>query len=313
MPHDSQPLVSIIIPTRNEEEDIARTMDALVAFTYDPLEVVVVDASTDRTPEIVQSYANRLEQLKLVSQGDKPGVSVARNVGLKEATGEIVVILNADVFPYPDFIDRIMEHYRQGADFVLVNSEIVNEGLYPRYLQSRHLRFAADQAGEQNEAVEWTEGFSCRLEAALAVGGFPEEFGLNSAGEDAIFGNRLGERYKSVVDYSIVVPHVAPTSWQIYWPQRLGRGRGGAYRLHLHEGKPIRWARALLSTLGIWAQVYLIVPLAVYAWRLTPYSPRGILDWVPFMWAHGVDRVAVGAGYWQACREIARQQEKASR
>ena len=88
MPHDSQPLVSIIIPTRNEEEDIARTMDALVAFTYDPLEVVVVDASEDRTPEIVRSYANRLERLKLVPQGDKPGVSVARKEGKSQERGE---------------------------------------------------------------------------------------------------------------------------------------------------------------------------------------------------------------------------------
>src|SRR5688572_11069739 len=91
--------VSIIVPTYNEEEDITRTMDALAAITYRPLEVIVVDASKDRTPEIIRGYEGRIAGLRLIPQGAKPGVSAARNVGLKAATGDLVVILNADVFP----------------------------------------------------------------------------------------------------------------------------------------------------------------------------------------------------------------------
>src|SRR5688572_14703074 len=100
--------VSIIIPTYNEEEDIARTMDAMAALSPHPLEVIVVDASRDRTPEIVRSYEGRIPGLRLIRQGSKPGVSAARNDGLHAATGNIVVILNGDVFPPPDFIDCIL-------------------------------------------------------------------------------------------------------------------------------------------------------------------------------------------------------------
>ena len=58
---------------------------------------------------------------------------------------------------------------------------------------------------------------------------------------------------------------------------------------------------------NMWAQVGLIVPVLLYAWRLTPHSPRGRRDWLPFAWAHAVDQFAVGVGHWQACREIASQ------
>ncbi len=303
MLHADRPLVSIIVPTYNEEADISRTMEALAAQTYRPLEVIVVDASRDRTPQIVQSYADRVPNLRLIRQRSKPGVAVARNDGLREAQGEIVVILNADVFPGPDFVERIIPHYQKGADYVAVDSRVANvEHVFPRYIQAQHVY---DQRHNPKEA-DWTEGFSCRREVALAVGGFPEEFGRNTAGEDGVFSERLRSRYTRCVDFSIVVPHVAPASFREYWRQRLGRGRGGAYRLYVHEKRPLRWPAIVRSVLGTWLLAVLVVPALADAWRLAPYSPRGRRDWLLLAWARLVEMVAVGAGYWDGAREIAR-------
>ncbi len=300
---DNRPLVSIIVPTYNEEADIARTLEALAALTYRPLEVIVVDASTDRTPQIVRSYADRIPNLRLLPQGPKRGVAVARNIGLREAQGEIVILLNADVFPYPDFIERILPYYEQGADYVLVDSRVANtEHLFPRFIQAQH---KYNQTHNPAEA-DWTEGYSCRREAALAAGGFPEEFGRNTAGEDGVFAERMRSRFKRAVDFSIVVPHVAPARFREYWHQRLGRGRGGAYRLYAYEKRPLRWGAVMRSVLGTWLLAALIVPALIYAWRIAPYSPRGRRDWLPLAWARIVEMVATGAGYWDGCREIAR-------
>ncbi len=303
MPETGHPLVSIIVPTYNEEADIARTMDALAALTYHPLEVVVVDASTDRTPEIVQSFSDRIPNLRLIRQRPKPGVSVARNDGLREAKGEIVVILNADVFPDTDFVNRIMAHYEQGADYVLVDSQVTNvEHLFPRYIQAQH-RY---EQLHNPTVADWTEGYSCRREAALSVGGFPEEFGRNTAGEDGIFAERMRSRYRRAVDFSIVVPHVAPASFREYWRQRLGRGRGGAYRLYAYERRPMRWGAIAQSVLGTWFLAAILVPALIHAWRISPYSPRGRRDWLPLVWARLIEMVAGAAGYGDGCLEIAR-------
>ncbi len=299
-----RPLVSIVVPTYNEEADIARTLDALAAQTYRPLEVVVVDASKDRTPEIVRAYEGRIPNLRLIRQRPKPGVSVARNDGLQAAQGEIVVILNADVYPDADFVARIVPHYEQGADYLSVESRVTNlDHPFPRFIQAQH---AHDQHHNPDEA-DWTEGFSCRLEAARAVGGFPEEFGRNTAGEDGVFTERLRDYgCTGARDNSIVVPHVAPAEFGEYWRQRLGRGRGGAYRLYAFEGRPLRWGAIIRSVLATWVLTVLLVPALVRAWHLTRYSPRGRADWLPLTWARLIEMAATGAGYWNGAREIAR-------
>lgn len=304
MSSDNRPLVSIIVPTYNEENDIARTMDALAAQTYRPLEVIVVDASKDRTPDIVRSYEACIPGLKLIPQGAKPGVSAARNLGLQAATGMIVCILNADVFPDCDFVERIVPHYAEGADYLLVQSEVVNihEGIFPRFIQAQHT-YKMNRYFEQE--ANWTEGFSCRREAALAVGGFPEEFGRNSAGEDVIFGDRLQAKYRRVADLTIIVKHVMPIRFKDYWRQRLGRGRGGAFRLYAYEKRSMRWGAMIRSVIGTLAFMGTLFPVVRYSWWLTEYSPNGRRDLLAFTWARLIELTARALGYWEACVEIA--------
>lgn len=300
-----QPLVSIIVPTYNEENDIARTMDALTAQTYRPLEVIVVDASQDRTPEIVHSYEACTPGLKLIPQGAKPGVSAARNLGLLAATGEIVCILNADVFPDRDFVERVVPHYSEGADYLLIQSQVANirDGIFPRFIQAQHT-YKMNRYFEQE--ANWTEGFSCRREAALAVGGFPEEFGRNSAGEDVIFGDRLQAKYRRAVDLTIVVKHVMPTRFKEYWRQRLGRGRGGAFRLYAYDKRPMHWGAIVRSVIGTLAYMGTLFPVVRYAWWLTEYSPYGRRDLLAFTWARLIELTTRALGYWEGCVEIAR-------
>jgi glycosyltransferase involved in cell wall biosynthesis len=304
MPAGEQPLVSIIVPTYNEEADIRTTMDALAALDYRLLEILVIDdASQDRTLEIVESYRDRIPSLHVLPQQTNRGVAASRNVGLKEAAGSIVVILNADVFPEPDFVRRIVPYYvRDEADYLIVDARVANgEAVYPRYVQARH---EYELATMDMDTLHWTEGFSCKRDAALAVGGFPEEF-PGASGEDAVFTERLVEAgYRRGMDFTIVVPHIAPPDLREFWKQRRGRGRGGAYRLYAYERQPVRWGSVIRSLGGTWLLAGLLVPAMVYAWHLTAYSPRGKQDWLPFAWAHSVDRVAVSAGYYRGCREI---------
>ncbi len=237
-------LVSVIVPTYNEASDIRRTLEALVGQTYPAKEIIVVDDSTDATPRIVGEYASR--GVVLLRPPVRRGRCEARNMGIKAARGDVVVILNSDVFPEPDFLGRIVVHYRHGADYVLVESQVANiEALFPRYMEAVH---RATYAGR--DWVEWTEGFSCRRAAALDVGLFPETPVPLCAGEDGYFGARLARKYRRVIDRSIVVPHVIPESLQEFWAQHVGRGRGGPRCFYFLYGwsLPAIAARALVKT-----------------------------------------------------------------
>src|SRR3990167_6012515 len=98
---------SIIVPTYNEEKDITPTLEALSTLDYPDYEVFMVDDSTDSTPEIIERYKDR--GIKLIHPGGV-GRCEARNIGIKMATGEVVVILNADVQIPRDFLQKIKKH-----------------------------------------------------------------------------------------------------------------------------------------------------------------------------------------------------------
>ena len=91
------PNVSIIIPTKNEEKVIGRTLAHLRdSLPKDDYEIIVVDdESADRTAEIARAYADQV----LVRVGEVHGIARGKNAGAKRARGEFVVFLDADCEP----------------------------------------------------------------------------------------------------------------------------------------------------------------------------------------------------------------------
>jgi chlorobactene glucosyltransferase len=104
---DSKPKVSVILPARNEEKYIARCLDTLLAQDYPNFEVIAInDNSTDRTGEIIQSYAVRDRRIVYVSTPAKPegwaGKNWACHQGYKKASGEYLFFTDADTEHAPD-------------------------------------------------------------------------------------------------------------------------------------------------------------------------------------------------------------------
>jgi glycosyltransferase involved in cell wall biosynthesis len=296
------PLVSIIVPTYNEANDVRRTLNALVAQTYGKKEILVIDDSTDDTPSIIQEYAS--QGVILMRPRVRRGRCEARNLGILSARGDIIVILNADVFPDPDFLERILGHYRRGADYVLVESQVANTGaLLPRYLECLH-----QHAYAGTEWIEWTEGFSCRRAAALDVGLFPETPVPICAGEDGYFAARLARKYRKVIDRSIVVRHVAPESVREFWGQRVGRGQASPqYFFFLdHQSLLAIVARVSAKTLRAALVIVCVAPALLFCMRLCRYSPRRQRDLPGFCAAFTLSLLAQVRGEWLGVHDVVR-------
>jgi glycosyltransferase involved in cell wall biosynthesis len=287
-----------VVPTRDEAADIAATLDAALALAHDDLEVLVVDDSRDATPAIVARYPS--PPVRLLRQSRGRGRAAARNEGILAAGGEIVVVLNADVRLPPDFVRRILPHYAAGADYVLVENRVANvERAAPRYLQALH-EHDYPARPDVEAVMQWTEGFSCRRAAALAVGLVPEGSTVPLlAGEDGWFGDRLAAAgYRKAFDRGIVVTHVTPPDLRGFWRQRAGRGQGGPQILHERHGWPLgRIARASVNTI-IGRLLELAIPVAPLrrGWRLSAHSSRGRRDWLPFSALAWVESAATAWG-----------------
>lgn len=300
------PSFSVVIATLNEASDIAATLDAVLSQRQPALEVIVVDGgSTDGTRDIVRSYAAR-GPVRLLDQGERTGVGVARNVGLRAASGDVVVILNADVRPPLDFIERLASLYREGYDYVSVESRVENlHDATGRFLQAEHeLRYDPDR-----RRVGWTEGFSCRRSLTQSVL-FPEEVPC-AGGEDVVFFQRLcGASAAWRFERSIVVTHRVPSTLRAFWRQWQGRGEAVPYLERRVLGLPMAVVVARTALAGLWslAMAATVIAPAVGAWRRARRSPRGLRD-LPAFWA--LDHVRMAAhrgGEWRSLLRIWREE-----
>lgn len=298
--------VSIVIPTYNEEADVGRCLDAAVLLDPPAHEIIVVDdCSTDGTISVLHDYEKRFG-IRVLRQERNQGVAAARNRGVRETIGEIVVILNADVMLPRDFLRRILPHYDAGAEFVLVESKVANgEGLFPRFIEAQHHALY-----DHRDDIVWTEGFSCRRAAALGVGLFDESF-PGCSGEDAVFGELLERRYRKAIDRSIVVTHIAPATLREFWRQRRARGRGWSFRLHFVNRVPLYVIRYYLLGVSLWslAQVLTVIPFVRGALALAKFDPRGRAAVPGFTLAAILQQVAQRVGEIRGYLEMVRSRE----
>lgn len=93
---------TVVIPLYNKEKEIARTLHSVLAQTYAPLEILVVDdGSTDGSARVVRSFASPL--IRLLPQANA-GVAAARNRAAGEASGNYIAFLDGDDAWKPDYL-----------------------------------------------------------------------------------------------------------------------------------------------------------------------------------------------------------------
>ena len=285
-------LVSIIVPTFNEEVDIRDTLERLIRLSYKNKEIIVADDSTDKTPEIVKEYEKFGVTLlrRGVNEGGRCG---ARNLGIMRSRGDILIILNADVLLPEDFIERIMNHYVNGADYVLVQSQVSNGNkLFARYVDAKsHILY------DGQDWIEWTEGFSCRRSVAFDAGLFPITPIPLVAGEDGYFGGQLKKKgYKKVIDRTIVISHAAPEELKSYWRARKEKRNVLPHYFLYHKPLPYLLTKEVVFVLYSFFYIASIFPLVFWALRVQRFSPRGMRDTFPFVYSAVLERVAVMSG-----------------
>lgn len=110
--------VSVVIPTYNSEEYIAQALKSVFNQTYQNFEVILVDdASTDHTVSIAQSFADK--RLKIIKSGLNRGVSHSRNLGIAQARGKWIALLDSDDWYDTERLEKLLAvAEQQDADMI---------------------------------------------------------------------------------------------------------------------------------------------------------------------------------------------------
>ena len=110
-----KPLVSVIVPIYNAASYLQETLDSILASTYRPIEVVMVDdGSKDNSLSIAESYCKLHLECRVIAQNNQ-GVSAARNTAIREAKGTYILPVDAD--------DKIADTFIQKAVDIIEKSD----------------------------------------------------------------------------------------------------------------------------------------------------------------------------------------------
>ncbi|MGC8977617.1 MAG: glycosyltransferase family 2 protein [Candidatus Ratteibacteria bacterium] len=112
--------LSIIIPARNEEENIKETIESLIPhINSQETEIIVVnDHSEDETENIVSKLCQKYKNLKLVNNEKEPGFANALKTGFENSKGEFVLPFMADLCDQPETIKKMVEKAKEGYDLI---------------------------------------------------------------------------------------------------------------------------------------------------------------------------------------------------
>jgi len=159
-------LASVVIVTHNSHRYIGRCLDAILRNgSYPNYEIVVVDnASTDGTTDLVRRYAARHSRIHCELLERNSGFAAGNNLGAKVAKGEYLVLLNADTIVTPGWLGRLVWHLQHDTSVGLLcpaTNFAGNEAKIP-------FRYTDETSMEQFAAMLSTQSLHLRTELSVA-------------------------------------------------------------------------------------------------------------------------------------------------
>jgi glycosyltransferase involved in cell wall biosynthesis len=169
-----QPRVSLVITVLNEAASIGGLLASIDAQTQHPDEVVIVDGgSTDGTPDLLNEWASHAENVRILMA---PGASISRgrNLGIREATGEIVAVTDAGTVLDPVWLETLTHQLEAQQDIDVAAGFFVPDrsSFFDRVMGATVLP-AAHEVDAEN-FLPSSRSIAFRRAAWERVGGYPE-------------------------------------------------------------------------------------------------------------------------------------------
>lgn len=182
--------VSIIIPNYNGKKLLEKNLPRVIEACRDQkavIEIIIVDdGSTDKSKEVVKKVSRKFaknsrysRKIKLLTNPKNLGFSSTVNKGTKEATGDIIILLNTDVYPEKGFLEAVLPHFQDKKVFAVGMMDKSNEKgkeiLRGRGIGWWQKGFYIHKRGEVDKSdTDWASGGSSafRRTIFLKLGGF---------------------------------------------------------------------------------------------------------------------------------------------
>jgi len=211
--------ISVVIPNYNGKnliaKNISRILEILESYKTGKTEVIVIDdASTDESVLIINNLKLKYSNLKLIKNEKNLGFSSTVNKGVRQASGDVVILLNTDVTPEKDFLDPLLDHFKDENVFAVGCLDKSIEGdktvLRGRGLGEWKRGFLVHRRGEVDKAdTLWVSGGSAVFRKSIwdKLGGLNELYNPFYYEDIDLSYRALKSGYKVLFEPKSVVVH----------------------------------------------------------------------------------------------------------
>jgi len=288
------PMISVVIPAHDAARTLGECLQAIRLSDWAEYEIVVVDdASTDATALIAAQYGCEVIRLH-----KNIGAARAKNLGVSEARGDVILFTDADILLQPDTVRLVAERLRDPAVAGVVG--LLGQSLRYQdfcsqfknlWMHYTYKRLAASPDAERGVGVFYTSIAAVRKDVFVGLGGFDAHYRGASVTEDIEFGQRLLTAGHVIqLDDRLVVEHLKHYSlgrllktdllrafglmktWLRKTLEPAQRAAGQRYYasvpLFFVLGVPLAWLVPLCAVAAFWTARALWALLALLSWGL---------------------------------------------
>jgi chlorobactene glucosyltransferase len=315
-PPASGPLVSVIVPARNEEKNIRHCVESLLAQDYPHLQSLVLDdRSTDSTPEILADLSKRDPRLIILHGSELPagwaGKPHALYQAAKSAAGEWLLFVDADTFLDPNAVSACLDSARRtGADLYTVMTEQITGSFWekvvmPLVMTALSVGFSPRKVNDPSKRDAIANGQFIFIKRSVydAIGG--HEKLRNQIVED----KAISEQVKWS-GYRLVVADGRGIAKTRMYTSLAGMWEGWTKNIYL--GLKDHPALLLLGAFGaflllvaalfmpVWPLLGLLWYLHSGGWMALAVIAKALIVWVALLYARMQVNAAMGISRWYA-------------
>jgi GT2 family glycosyltransferase/glycosyltransferase involved in cell wall biosynthesis len=213
------PRVSIILVTYNNLELTKDCLYSMERFNnYENCEIIVVDnLSTDGTREFLSQYESEHKNFKAILHDSNSGFAAGNNIGIREAAGDIIILLNNDTYVTPNWVQNLIKHFDTDEKIGMVGPRTNNIGnearLYSEYQSNEEMIEKSYDVYYQNQSKQYeikVLAFFCvaiKQEVIEKVGLLDEVYGIGMFEDDDYCMNAKEAGYTLICADDVFIHH----------------------------------------------------------------------------------------------------------
>lgn len=280
-------MVSIIVPFRNEEQNLPTLIDSILELKHENFELILInDHSTDQSISIVQSYKLKDRRIQLIEMLEGAGKKKAISIAVHQAKSDIIFCTDADCILPPNWISQLLPYFE--SDKVKIVAAAVKLSYSNLFEKLQALEFSSLIA---TSAAAAKRNFPLMINAANMA--FRKEIYLelehhlnqvkSVSGDDLFLLQYCKKRYSNSIFYHLSKSTLVLSKAQNSLKEFIHQRKRWASKTRFYIDKSIQWLGFIVLFMNVLILVDVVLLIAEYELKIKWILPIGIKFLIDFI------------------------------